>query len=103
MRRPLIGGEDFEASMGQGEQARRKVMEAYQGRESLLGWKKGVVHDKDVCKTEAWKDFHDKASRVLFQIVVPPKSTIGFVSNLKQYLFRKCRRFSPNFNIMVWL
>jgi len=29
MRRPLIRGEDFEASIGQGEQAQEKVMEAY--------------------------------------------------------------------------
>ncbi len=69
MRRPLIGGEDFEASIGQGEQVQGKVMEAYQGTrgESLgLGkgkkkrrnvWKKknsfyvwkGVVHERDVC------------------------------------------------------
>jgi hypothetical protein len=48
----------------------------------------------------SWKDFHDKASGVLFQIVFPPKSTIGFVSNLKQFLFRRCRRFSPNFSII---
>jgi hypothetical protein len=33
MKRPLIKGEDFEASIGQGEQAQRNVMEAYQGRE----------------------------------------------------------------------
>ncbi len=36
MRRPLIGREDFEASIGQGEQAQGKVMEAYQGREEYL-------------------------------------------------------------------
>jgi hypothetical protein len=29
MKRPLIGREDFEASIGQGEQAQGKVMEAY--------------------------------------------------------------------------
>jgi len=29
MRRPLIGWEDFEASIGQGEQAQGKVMDAY--------------------------------------------------------------------------
>jgi len=70
MRRPLIGGEDFEASIGHGEQAQGKVMEAYQGRGKSLGvgerkkeekecvkkkkissyvWK-GVVHERDVCK-----------------------------------------------------
>jgi hypothetical protein len=36
MRRPLIGEKDFEASIGQGEQAQGKVMEAYQGREEYL-------------------------------------------------------------------
>jgi len=71
MRRPLIGREDFEASIGQGGQAQRKVMEAHQGRGKYLGlekkkkeekkcvkkkerissyvWK-GVVHERDVCK-----------------------------------------------------
>jgi hypothetical protein len=69
MRRPF-GGEDFEASIGQGEQAQGKVMEAYQGereiswveerkkekkecvkkkRISSYVWK-GVVHEKNVCK-----------------------------------------------------
>ncbi len=36
MKRPLIGGEDFEASIGQGKQAQGKVMEAYQGGEEYL-------------------------------------------------------------------
>jgi hypothetical protein len=40
MRGPLIGGKDFEASIGQGEQAQGKVMEAYQGREECLLWEK---------------------------------------------------------------
>jgi len=70
MKRPLIGGEDFEASIRQGEQAQGKGMKAYQGRRKFLGlgkgkrkrrnvWKKkkinsygwkGVVHERDVCK-----------------------------------------------------
>ncbi len=58
---------------------------------------KCVVHEKDVCKKEVWKDFHDKAFGVLFQIVVPPKSIVGFVLNLKQLFFRKCRRFFSKF------
>jgi hypothetical protein len=68
MRRPLIRGENFEASIGQGEQTQEKNMEAYQGKGESLGlgkgkgrkemceekissyvWK-GVVHEKDVCK-----------------------------------------------------
>jgi hypothetical protein len=36
----------------------------------------------------------------LSQIVVPPKSTIGFVSNLKQFMLSRCKRFSPNFSII---
>jgi len=36
MRRPLIRKEDFEASIGQGEQVQGKVMEVYQGREEYL-------------------------------------------------------------------
>ncbi len=32
----MIGGEDFETSIGQGEQAQGKVMEAYQGRDEYL-------------------------------------------------------------------
>ncbi len=72
LTRPLIGGEDFEASIGQGEQVQGKVMEAYQGRRKSLRlgkgkrkrrnvWKKtkkkissyvwkGVVHMRNVCK-----------------------------------------------------
>jgi hypothetical protein len=43
MRRPLIGGKDFDASIGQREQAQGKVMKAYQGREEdlVLGEGKG--------------------------------------------------------------
>jgi len=40
MRSPLIGGEDFEASIGQGEQAQGMVMEVYQGGRKALGWEK---------------------------------------------------------------
>jgi len=36
MRRPLIGRKDFETSIGQGEQAQGKDMEAYQGRGEYL-------------------------------------------------------------------
>jgi hypothetical protein len=41
MRRPLIRGKDFKASIGQGEQAQGKVMEVYQGREEYLVLGKG--------------------------------------------------------------
>jgi len=33
-------------------------------------------------------------------MVVPPISTVGFMSNLKLFLFRRCRRFFPNFRII---
>jgi hypothetical protein len=36
----------------------------------------------------------------LSQIVVPPKSTVGFVSNLKKFMFRRRKRFSPKFSII---
>jgi hypothetical protein len=36
----------------------------------------------------------------LFEIVVPPKSTVGFVSDLKKFMFRRCKSFSPNFRII---
>jgi len=49
---------------------------------------------------EFMEGFHDKAPGVLFQIVVPPKFTVGFVSNLKQFTFRRCKRFCPNFSII---
>jgi len=41
MRRLLIGREDFEASIGQGEQAQGKVIKAYQGREKYLVLREG--------------------------------------------------------------
>ncbi len=41
-----------------------------------------------------------KFLKFLFQILVPTKSTIGFVSNFKKFSFRRCRRFFPNFNII---
>jgi len=41
MRRPLIGGEDFETSIGQRKQVQGTVMEAYQEREvSWVGKRK---------------------------------------------------------------
>ncbi len=45
-------------------------------------------------------DFHDKASGVLFQIVVLLKSTVGFGSNFFKIFFRRCTSFFPNFNII---
>jgi hypothetical protein len=46
-------------------------------------WKE-VVCNKYL-KWNSWKDFHDKASEFLFKIIFPLKSTVGFVSNLKQF------------------
>jgi hypothetical protein len=40
MRGPLIGGKDFETSIGQRKQVQGKVMEAYQRRKEYLMWKK---------------------------------------------------------------
>jgi hypothetical protein len=44
-------------------------------------WKE-VVCSKYL-KWNSWKDFHDKAFGFLFKIIVPLKSIIRFVSNLK--------------------
>ena len=50
MRRPLIGGDYFEASIGQGEQAQGKVMEAYKWRGKSFGWKKKkVLFMREMC------------------------------------------------------
>jgi hypothetical protein len=51
-------------------------------------------------KWSSWKDFHDKTFEFLFKIIVPLKSAVGFVSNLKKFKFRRCRRFSQNFSII---
>jgi len=67
MRGPLIGGKDFEASIGQGEQAQGRSWRLTKGERSILcGRKKKeenecvrkklvlmcgkVVHGQDVCK-----------------------------------------------------
>ncbi len=60
----------------------------------LHSWKQRVL------QWSSWKDFHDKASGFLFQLVVPPKSTIGFVSNLNQSQFERCKKFSSNFSFI---
>jgi hypothetical protein len=52
MRRPLIRREDFEASIGQGEQAHGKVMEAYQGRGKSLRLGKGKKKRRNVWEKE---------------------------------------------------
>ncbi len=36
MRGPLIGGKDFQTSIGQGEQAQGGVLEVYQGRRGIF-------------------------------------------------------------------
>jgi hypothetical protein len=36
----------------------------------------------------------------LIKIVVSLRSTVGFVSNLNKFQFRKCRRFSQNFSFI---
>ncbi len=55
-----------------------------------------IKHGKKLCLVSTY----NKACGSLFQLVVPPKSTVGFVLNLNQFLFRRHRRFSPNFSII---
>ncbi len=69
MRRPLIGGEDFEASIGHEDKLKERSWRFTKGEGNLLGlgkgkrkkrnvWKKkinsyvwkGVVHERYVCK-----------------------------------------------------
>jgi hypothetical protein len=48
MKRPLIGRENFEASIGQGEQAQGKDMEVYQGRGEFFGLGEGKRKKRNV-------------------------------------------------------
>jgi len=60
-----------------------------------------VLFMREMCaRIKHGRIFMTKQLEVFFQIVLPPKSTVGFVSNLKLFLFRKCRRFFPNFSII---
>jgi len=72
MRRPLIGTKDFEAFIGQGEQAQGRSWRFTKGERSLVYVKKKKrrmkceeniisyvwrgVHGKKLCKNEAWKE-----------------------------------------------
>jgi hypothetical protein len=55
-----------------------------------------IKHGRKLCVASTCS----KASEFLFQLVVPPKSTVGFVSNLNLSYFERYRRFSPNFCIV---
>jgi hypothetical protein len=41
-----------------------------------------------------------KAFGFLVQLIVPPKSTVGFVSKLNHFYFGRCKRFLSNFSII---
>ncbi len=73
MRRPWIGAKDFEAFIGQGEQAKGRSWRLTKGERSLVYVKKKKkrrmkceekissyvwrgVHGKKLCKNEAWKE-----------------------------------------------
>jgi hypothetical protein len=58
-----------------------------------------IKHGRKLCVASTCS----KTSGILFQIVVPPKSTIGLMPNLNQFLFRKCTNFSPNFSIIRFI
>ncbi len=55
-----------------------------------------IKHGRKLCVASICS----KASRFFVQLVVIPKSIVGFVSNLNQYWFEKCIRFSSNFSII---
>jgi len=108
MRRPLIGARDFEAFIGQGEQAqgrswkltKREVFCVCMGRRKKRGGRNvrkelvlmcgkvfmgkvcaRIKHGRKLCVTNAY----NKASGFFVQLVVPSKSTVGFVSNLNRF------------------
>ncbi len=56
----------------------------------------GIKHGRKLCVASTC----NKISGFLFQLVVPPKSIVGFVSNLNQFYFERCRKLSPNFSII---
>jgi hypothetical protein len=56
----------------------------------------GIKHGRKLCVASTCS----KASGFLFQLVVPLKSTVGFVSNLNQFFFKRCKSFSPNLSII---
>jgi hypothetical protein len=124
MRRPLIGARDFETFIGQ----RNKLKESHGGlpRERVScvceKEKKRRIKCEEGFSSYVWRSAHGKvcarikhgrklcvantcrkAFGFLFQLVVPPKSIVGFVSNLIQFLFRRCSRFSPNFIIIRFI
>jgi len=55
-----------------------------------------MKHGRKLCVASTCSE----ASGFLFQLVVPPKSTVGFVLNLNQFYFERCRRSSKNFSII---
>ncbi len=55
-----------------------------------------IKHGRKLCVASTCR----KTSGFLVQIIFPPKSTVGFMSNLNQFLFRRCKSFFPNFNII---
>jgi hypothetical protein len=50
MRRPLIGREDSKLPLGKGNKLKERSWRLTKGEGSLWGWKKGVVHERDVRK-----------------------------------------------------
>ncbi len=107
MRRLLIGARDFEAFIGQGEQAQGRSWRLTKRGDFFGVWgeeKKGgggvrkelvlmcgevfmgkvcarIKHGRKLCVASAY----NKASGFFVQLVFPPKSTVGFVSNLNHF------------------
>jgi len=48
-----------------------------------------IKHGRKLCVASTYS----KASKFLVQLVVPPKSTVGFVSNLNQFNLRGVKGF----------
>jgi hypothetical protein len=53
-----------------------------------------IKHGRKLCVASTCS----KTSEFLFQLVVVLKFAVGFVLNWNQFLFKRCKRISPNFS-----
>jgi hypothetical protein len=50
------------------------------------------------CSWSSYNNFQEQAFGLFTKIIISLRSTIGFVSNFKQFNFRRCKMFFQNFN-----
>jgi hypothetical protein len=107
MKRPLIGARDFKAFIGQGEQAQGRSWRLTKEEDFVCIWREkkkrmkceegflvlmcGKVFVKKGVQESSMEgncvvaSICSKTSGFFVQLVVLPKSTFGFVSNLNQF------------------